>query len=158
MTLTIEEVMQALRAIEPDYAEMAKLGPEALPHLALLADATDVLLASKAVSLAGAIRDDRSIEILKRAAQSPYPEVRIAAAAGTRYLDASVAGEILGPLLGDPDSGVRKIALHSTPQDTPPELRTKIGILAISDPESFIRQLAEEFLSASNNPDPEQGE
>lgn len=155
MTLTMEEVLHALGAIEPEYAEMAKLGPEALPYLAILVDATDILLASKAVSLASVIRDDRSIAILQRAAQSPYPEVRIAAAAGAGNLDSPVASEILSPLLSDPDSGVRKIALHSTPQAAPPALRTKIEMIAISDPEPFVRQLAEEVLRASDNSDPE---
>lgn len=146
MPVTMEQVLLALSAIEPDYTEMAQVGPEALPHLEILVEAMDPLLASKAVCLASVIGGDQSIEILKKAAHSPHPEVRIAAAVGARNLGLPAAAEFLTLLLNDMDSGVRKIALNSIPSDALPMLLTKIEVMVTTDPEPFIRQLSSEVI------------
>jgi HEAT repeat protein len=81
-----------------------------LPHLDTLVKTADAMLASKATYLASLIQDERSINVLKTAASSKYPEVRVAAAAGARNLNVTAAEEILLKLLVDTDAGVREEA------------------------------------------------
>lgn len=152
MPVTMKQVLLALSTIEPDYTEMAQIGPEAFPHLEILIEAMDPLIASKAVCLASVIEGDQSVEILKKAAKSFHPEVRIAAAVGARNQAIPVAGELLMPLLSDEDSGVRKIALYAIPSSIPPLLLTKLEIMVTTDPEPFIRKLSEEVLRGQIQP------
>ena len=146
MPATMEQVIHELSAIEPNYVEMAELGPDALPHLDTLVEAMDPLLASKAVCLAGVIGGGQSVDILKKAAHSLHPEVRIAAAVGAYNLGLPAANELLTLLLGDEDSGVRKVALSSIRADAPHVLRTKIEAMINTDTEVFIRELSSEVL------------
>ena len=131
MAVKLEKVIDALDDYETDYDEAAKLGRGAIPHLALLVEIANPMLASKAAYLASFIQDKRSIAILKRAAQSEYKEVRTAAAAGARNMKATktarsrktytqrrkmesdLANEVLPLLEKDESPGVRKQALKS---------------------------------------------
>lgn len=145
--VTMQEIRAILDSEEPDYALAAKLGPGALTHIETLIKGTDPMLASKAAYLAGLIQDAQSTTVLKLAAQSKYPEVRIAAAAGARQLTSHATSEVLLDLMEDQDPGVRKIALKSTPLDAAPLLRAKIEKLAAKDSEHFVRSLAADTLS-----------
>jgi len=144
---TMQQIRAILDSDEPDYALAAQLGPDALPHIETLVKDVDPMLASKAAYLAGLIQDNRSTTVLKVAAQSKYPEVRIAAAAGARHLSTQAASDVLITLLEDQDPGVRKIALKSAPIDAPLALRKKIESLTTKDPENFLRSLSADVFS-----------
>ena len=111
MPITMKTVLAYLTADEPDYSKAAELGSEAIPHLEKLADGSDRLLASKAVYLAGLIDEEGSVRIVKKAANSAVPEIRLAAASTSRHLKRFPVPEVLAQLKDDPDPGVRKYAL-----------------------------------------------
>jgi HEAT repeat protein len=113
MVVTKQQVIDMLNPDEPNYPEAAKLGPDALPHLDTLVKTADPLLASKATYLASLIQDEQSIDVLKAAAQSNHPEVRVAAAAGARNLSVTETKDILFKLLADEDIGVREEAMNT---------------------------------------------
>lgn len=115
MAVTMKDVRSALEPEEPDYAEAAKLGPDALPHLKKLVASGDPMLASKATYAASLIKDDRSEEIVRSAARSDDPVVRVAAAAAAPNFAAAGTSNVLVELVGDPDPGVRKVARASVP-------------------------------------------
>jgi HEAT repeat protein len=108
LVITIEQITAVLKAEEPDYTEAAKLGPDTLPHLDTLVKTADPLLASKAAYLASLIKHEKSIEVLKSAAQSNHPEVRIAAASGSKNIEPNKINEVLSLLKNDEDVGVRQ--------------------------------------------------
>jgi HEAT repeat protein len=129
MPVTMQQVRKALDPDEPDYDKAAELGPQALPHLETLIEGDDIGLASKAASLAGRIRDERSVAVLDKAASHGDARVRVAAAAAARGLPAAGASEVLSRLVTDRDVGVQKHALRSVPTRATPELRQKIESL-----------------------------
>src|SRR5215207_8790424 len=112
MQLTTEHVRAVLDKDEPDYGLAARLGPDALPHLAYLVEAGDPGLASKATYLAGFIDADQSVAVIERAAISPERVVRVAAAGSLSYLT-EVPSALAVDLLSDPDAGVRYQALRA---------------------------------------------
>ena len=82
MPITKQEVIKRLGADEPKYAALAKMGPEAVPHLRALIKGEDMGLAAKATYLASVIQTEEAIEALSDAAMSPHAIIRVAAAAG----------------------------------------------------------------------------
>lgn len=82
----MEQVLEALYPDEPDYTSAKKLGAGALIYLQIIATSKDSLLASKATYLSSLINGNRSIDILKTALNSQYPDVGIAAADGIRNI------------------------------------------------------------------------
>jgi hypothetical protein len=115
MAVTMNDIRGALDPEEPDYQEAAKLGPDALPHLEVLVSSGDAMLASKATYLASLIKDAKSADIVRTAAHSTDPVVRVAAASAAANMPASGSSDILVDLVGDPDPGVRKVARGAVP-------------------------------------------
>src|SRR4249920_770513 len=115
MAVSMETVRTALDPDEPDYPGAARLGAEALPHLAAIVKSDDTMLASKATYLASLIKSPKSGEIVASAAQSDDPVLRVAAAAAVSNLTPSAASAVLTELVGDPDPGVRRVARMSVP-------------------------------------------
>lgn len=113
MSVTMKQVRQLLDPDEPDYAEAAKLGSAAVPHLEALVRTAEPMLASKATYLASLILAEGSENVVRAAAQSAEPIVRVAAAAASRNMRANIAGEVQAMLKDDPDQGVRKLAMRS---------------------------------------------
>jgi hypothetical protein len=116
MTVSMKDVRAALDPDEPNYDEAARLGPEALPHLDALVSSGDVMLATKATFLASLIKDAKAVEIVRKAAQSEAPAMRVAAAVAASNLTASGASDVLVDLVADPDPGVRKVARKAVPE------------------------------------------
>ena len=94
---------------------LAKLGPGAIPILRILVQCEDTLLASKATYMVSLFpgNAEESISVLRDAAQSDKPEVRVQAAAGASNFNKVDVKDVLTPLLSDPDIGVREQALKS---------------------------------------------
>lgn len=146
MAVTMAHVRAALDPEEPDYAQAAKLGQEALPHLGKLARDAEALLASKAVYLAALIQDERSVRIVRDAATRDDPVVRVAAAAAARYLPCVEVSEILLQLVNDEDSGVQRVALESARADATAELRASIERLTTDESDLSIQRSAQQVL------------
>jgi hypothetical protein len=125
MAVDMGQVRAALEPEEPDYAAAAKLGPDALPHLAALIDGSDASLAAKAAYLAGMIGGDASAAAVAKAARSSQPTVRVAAAAAARHLSATESEPVLLNLVDDADPGVQKVALRSIPEGASDVLRSR---------------------------------
>ncbi len=142
MAITLEQVRAILAADEPDYAAAARLGPQILPHLKQLIAGGDEAYASKAASLASRFDDDRAVEVLRDATNSPSSLVRMAVAGGVRRLTRPSASAVLMALLNDRDAGVRKLAIKSSATRDNSALLAKIGDLSRSDPTPAVRSLA----------------
>ncbi len=105
----MKQVLDELLPDEPDYERAAeRLGPEALLHLENVVKGEDPLMASKAAYLASLIQHDHATIVLKVASQSQFPEVRTAAAFGTKNVsNINKANEIINTLKQDTDKAVR---------------------------------------------------
>lgn len=144
--VTMHDVRRRLDADEVDYAEAAGLGPDALPHLAALAEGDDTMLASKAVYLASVIGGDGSADIVSGAAERGDPILRVAAAAALRNLAVDDFERVGETLLDDDDPGVRKVAVGSVAAADSPELNARLRRVAEEDPEDYVRETAARFL------------
>jgi HEAT repeat protein len=111
--VTKEQVLAVLYPDETNYNEAAKLGPEALPHLAKLVKGDDPHLAAKAASLASHIQDKGSVDVLRSAAQSKHAVVRVAAAVGSQNLKVRGINSVLELLTNDSDESIRRHATKS---------------------------------------------
>jgi hypothetical protein len=147
MAVTMQQVRKALDPEEPDYADAAELGPDALPHLEKLVRQNDAMLSSKAAYLAALIPHARSADVVRLAAASGDAVVRVAAAAAARLLPGADAGSVLEPLLADHDEGVRKVALNSVQSDTHPSVRKAVEKMAKSEALSSLQDAAAQALS-----------
>ena len=151
MAVTMEQVLEKLAPIEPDYEDAARLGPDALPHLERLAEGPDTLMAAKAISLASLIGSGRSVQLLLTASRSAAPEIRAQAAWGVGNLPPEAAQRILPLLLDDADAGVRSVSLKSSRKvfssgTMPAAIKEKVAALSKSDPEPFIREASAQLL------------
>ena len=149
MAMTLEQLRAMLAADEPDYAGLARLGPQVLPHLRKLIASPDEGIASKAASLASRINDDRAVDVLRDAANSPSSLVRLAVAGGVSRVTRPAASAVLMALLSDRDAGVRKLAIKSSVSRDNAALLAKIGDLSRSDPTPTVRLLAAKVVSAA---------
>ena len=113
MVVTKQQVLDLLNTFETDYDMASELGIEALPHLESIVKEADPVLAPKATYLASLIQDEQSVFILMIAARSKLPEVRIAAANGSRNLATDSVNDLLDLLTKDQDYAVRKKAQKS---------------------------------------------
>lgn len=148
MPITMQQVLARLDTDEPDYAALATLGPEIMPHLATLVRSDDPGIASKAAYLASMIDADDSTNVVEAAAASQHETVRVAAAAGLRNLSPSRAAPAAGRLLEDPDAGVRKQALRAVADLGVSSLEPKLKKIASADPERGLRQMARQGLQS----------
>jgi HEAT repeat protein len=145
MPMTMKQVLAEIDRDEPNYAALAKLGKDALPHLHLIIDADDPLRASKAAYAVALIGGAGSAEALQKAAEHQDPQVRIAVAHALRNsTGASRTSRIkmLDRLLDDQDAGVRKVALSAVGDMPTAMLRKKVAALAENDSEEYIRVAA----------------
>ena len=136
-------VKRILDSDEPDYAALVRLGPSVLPALGRFAAGPDRALAAKAASAAGRFDDPRALEVIRRAARSASPLVRLAAASATRGMRAPAVGQVILALTRDPDPGVRKFAVKAAatrPHDA--ALAARVRAIQSSDPSPTIRALA----------------
>lgn len=128
MATSLKKVRAALEPEEPNYAAAAsELGAGAIPHLQILIEGDDKMLASKAIYLASLIPDDRAPALVRAAAELDDPVLRVAAAAASRNLEPEPAGEVLIELVKDTDAGVRKVARASVPDVRSAALEELLG-------------------------------
>jgi HEAT repeat protein len=147
MAVTLEQVRAFLDAEEPNYAVLARLGPQILPHLQSIIASGDEYFATKAASLASRINDERATTVLRDAARHASPRVRLAVAGGIRNVARPAAAGLLMTLLNDRDPGVRKTALKTAATKSNSALLAKIGDLTQRDPSPAVRTLAVQVLN-----------
>lgn len=152
MAVTFQQVFDAVLPDEPDYAEAAGLGPEALPHLRKIIEGDDPGMAAKAADLVGFIAGPRSPEILLVAARASDPVIRIAAASAARRIDAGAREDLLLALLDDPDLGVRKFALKAVPRTLSPAVRSKVSALSRTEGNPVLRDLSLGIVARATEP------
>ncbi len=152
MPISMNDVRAVLDPDEPDYDRARQLGPDALPHLAVLAHADDLMLAAKAVHLAALIGAEDSKELIADAARSAHPVLRVAAAGAARHLPAEAASDIVLILVDDRDQSVQRIALSSVPAAASPALRRRLEELSNSGPGPRVRDLAARAVAALEAP------
>jgi HEAT repeat protein len=146
MPTNMNEVLAYLEPDEPNYAQAAKLGPDALPYLKEIIDKQDVMLASKAAYLVSLIKSDESISILEYAALNKNPTIRLAVASGIRNISEKDANMLLDKFIEDKDVGVRKVTLKSVSKFKSNSIVSKVQKLLESDPEPSIRKLASDVI------------
>lgn len=107
MIVSKSDVVEALSGEELDCRKAEQLGAEALPHLKVLVKGEDELLASRAVWLAVRIDREKSLVIVKIAADREIPSIRMAAGFACNSLRGPEADKILNKLKQDPDEVIR---------------------------------------------------
>jgi hypothetical protein len=143
--VTLQDVIRQLDRDEPDYAQVARLGPEVLPHLRQLIQGGNLGLAAKAACLAGTMDADESVQLLELAARHPDPVVRVAAASSAKNLTRMTAS-LATTFLDDADAGVRKWGLRSLEVNQPQGIKAKIEKIMNDDPDSTIREQARKVV------------
>ena len=142
MSVTMQQVLAEIDREEPNYPAIAKLGPEALPHLRMIIAADDPLKAAKAAYAASLIGGADAIELLRVAAEHHDPQVRIAVAHGLQNLLEAAPSELVLKSLNDPDAGVRKLALKTTAMLKRGEFSRRVAEIEKSDPAEHLRSAA----------------
>lgn len=142
MPITMQDVRRWLDPEEVDYAgAKAALGPGAFPHLLVLVTGPDAALAAKAAYLAGLISGDGAEPVVRAAAQSSTPAVRVAAASTARHLPERSTVALLDLLEGDADAGVRKVLVKSASALRTPMILNRVRRMVDRDPDEMIRGL-----------------
>jgi HEAT repeat protein len=148
MPTNMNEVLAYLEPDEPNYAQAAKLGPDALPYLKEIIDNQDVMLASKAAYLVSLIKSDESISILEYAELNKNPTIRVPVASGILNISEKDANILLDKFIEDKDVGVRKVTLKSVAKFKSNSIVSKVQKLLENDPEPSIRKLASYVIGA----------
>ncbi len=146
MTVNMKQVREYLDPEEPNYTEATGLGAGALPHLEKLVKGDDVMLACKATYLAGLIRGDRAMTIIRTAAEKADPTIRIAAASALGNFPGSMSSDVLTDLVDDKDQGVRKAAFKSVPSDANTHLQSRLADRASGEEDHLMQNLANQAI------------
>ncbi|MEP6729435.1 MAG: HEAT repeat domain-containing protein [bacterium] len=145
MPVTLQDVVKQLDREEPNYAQAARLGAEALPYLAQLIEGDHPGLAAKAAFLAGSINVDDSARVLEIAARHPDPVVRVAAAASAKHLT-HMTTSLATTFLQDADPGVRKWGLRTLEATYPAGVRPSVERIMTDDPDQGLREQARKMI------------
>lgn len=146
MPITMKDVRAHLELDEPDYAVAATLGPDALPYLDNLVEGKNIMLATKATYLASLIDHRSAAAVVRHAASHADPIVRVAAAAAVKNIAVEDADAVLEPLIGDGDTGVRKVAMKNIPDTPNRSLKDKIHIAAANETDPDLQSLYQDIL------------
>lgn len=146
MSVTMQQVLSEIDKDEPNYAVFAALGPDAVPHLQMIAESADPLKASKAAYAATLIGGPQAITLLRKAADHHDPQVRIAVAHGLRNMTADAPSDMVIKSLNDADAGVRKLALSTAGLLKRADFKERITTMSLSDPADNLRAVAAQIV------------
>lgn len=144
--MEMEILLEILGAEEPAYDREELSDPGVVPLLAELSSGPDPGLATKAIMVASLVSDADALALVRGAAESSDPMMRVAAAASAGNLGAETAVEILEPLLRDDDPGVRYTALDSVPESSTAEFLAVVEDVGENDETDDVRNHAKEVL------------
>jgi len=142
----MQDVVKQLDRDEPDYAQAARLGPQALVHLRQLIQGSNLGLAAKAACLAGTMNVPESVPVLELAARHPDPVVRVAAAASAKDLT-KMSTSLATTFLSDADPGIRKWGLRGLGVNHPQSIKKKVEQIMKEDPDAGLREQARKVLA-----------
>lgn len=146
MSVTMQQVLSEIDKDEPNYAVFAALGSDAVPHLQLIAESADPLKASKAAYAATLIGGSQAVTLLRKAADHHDPQVRIAVAHGLRNMPADAPSDMVIKSLGDPDDGVRKLALSTAGVLQRADFKERLTTMSLNDPAENLRAVAAKLV------------
>ena len=142
--LTEEDVVRMLRSEEPNFTELVKLGPEALPILRRLVEQGDPELATKAAGLAGKIEGPEQVEILRIAVEHDLYTVRMAGARAAVVLDTEESRPLVAKALRDEEAGVRAVAAKAAAGGASGELLAHLRAVLDQEADPAVRCLIED--------------
>ena len=157
MPMSEEGILQLLCADVPDYAAAATaVGNDGLDALMTLVQSADVVVASRAASLAACIvtnaaAADEAVKVLGAAVNHPDPSVRAAAALGASRGGIATA-TIVTQCLADPDAGVRLMVFRGLSAPLDAITAATVNTLAATDAQPEVRAQAVDL--AVRTPDP----
>jgi hypothetical protein len=142
MAISEKDLLLALGNEEPQYEELLrKLDEKAVATLSELAKGRDIMLATKAIYLAGLYNKPSGHAIVESAAKSTVLLKRIACASTLVNLTEEKRDKIGEKLIGDSDVNVLKLAIRGLAKTKSQKIKTKLGKLAKESPSGYIRNL-----------------
>lgn len=136
-----------LNVDEPDYAAIARLGPEALPVLRQIVAEADVGLSAKALHAASLNIDQGLGDIVDIAAGRQEAVIRVIAATAIARLSGRQGVDIAMKLLADRDVTVRERAADSVNREQYAEiagrlreLKNRLSARSLADVESKLER------------------
>jgi hypothetical protein len=157
MALSLEEITQRLSAIEAHEGMYEGIGPDEVPALEQLVDASEPWLAARAVFALSRVGSRTAANGLRKAAGHSRVEVRVAAAAAISDVLPSLEDDqtgdplvdvIVSSLLDDANVGVRRYAIESATSAQGHNVRGKLQWIAKHDPAPMLRDSARGRLLA----------
>lgn len=146
MTMTLEQLKSKLGAVESGSSIYEGISAAEIPLLKQLLNNSELRMIVRALFSLARIRDGRAISVLGEAANDTRPEVRVAVAAASRFLNPRDSNPLLMPLLQDQDAGVRKFAIQSVTCASNIGVHNILRNLGAGDPLAMIREGARRKL------------
>lgn len=142
MAISEKNLLLALSNEEPQYFEiLSKLDDNAIAYLSELSKGKDIMLATKAIFLAGLYNRPSGHAIIENAAKSTVALKRIAVASALEYLPEEKREKIALKLIDDADISIQKLVIKATGNSKSVKLREKFAKLSKDSPSKFIRDL-----------------
>jgi len=142
MAISKQDLLFALGNEEPEYEEiLKKLDEKAIEYLSEFAKGRDIMLATKAIFLAGMYDKPSGHAIVESASKSTVVLKRIACASALVYLSQEKREEIGEKLLGNEDVSIQKLVIRAVGNSKSPKIKTKLAKLAKDSPSEYIRHL-----------------
>jgi hypothetical protein len=151
MAISEKDLLLALSNEEPRYFEiLPKLDEKAIAILSGLSKGNDLMLATKAIFLAGLSKTPSGADIVETASKSAVKLKRIASASALEHLTAEKREKIALKLIDDADISIQKLVIKATGNSKSAKLKEKFTKLNRESPSGFIREL----IAALPNPIP----
>ncbi|HNW88416.1 MAG TPA: hypothetical protein PKN48_02065 [Bacteroidales bacterium] len=145
MAISEKDLLLALSNEEPQYLEiLAKLDEKAIAYLSTLSKAKDVMLATKAIYLAGLYSKPSGHAIVESAAKSTVLLKRIASASVLEHMPEEKRDMIAEKLIDDADISLQKLVIKATGSSKSVKLKAKFAKLSKDSSSKFIRDLIKE--------------
>ena len=143
MAISKKDLLLALGNEEPEYESLlSKLDEKAVAILGELAKGRDIMLATKAIYLAGMYNKPSGHAIVESASKSSVALKRIACASALVHLAEDKRDKIAEKLLGDDDISIQKLAIRAVSSSKSTKIKDKLSKLSKESPSEFIRNLA----------------
>jgi hypothetical protein len=142
MAISEKDLLYALSNEEPRYFEiLPQLDEKAIATLSGLSKGNDIMLATKAIFLAGLSKTSSGADIVENAAKSTVKLKRIASASALEHLTVDKREKIALKLIDDADISVQKLVIKATGNLKSAKLKEKFTKLSKESPSGFIREL-----------------
>lgn len=152
MALSKQDLILLLGNEEPNYSQIKKkMGKDDIIHLKQIAESRDMMMASKAVYLAGLLKEEDANNIVEKAAKSKKEILKIAAASTLPNLNAAKRNAIALKLIDEEDVSVKKLVIKSLDRTAPVSLKNKVQLISRESTSNYLKRLSTETLNKFNN-------